>query len=286
MADTQNSNAAAASHNEVFVRLKATAHLQNAGQAGSIIVAGAGVIEEPNGTAEKKNVMVCITSSTQEVQVDRIIKAQVSDLCPIPQGISFEDAASIVYPFITSLEILHRKLGIHPIGNNTKGISMVLILGGESAIANAFIQLLRITMPATPLLVACRAEEDKDSPPKDFEEVVRPFCRRATESGARYSIDASAPDLVQHLRAAVDAYGGGGGGGGSLEVILDATGEAARRPEVMELLGGGGTFVDCSQALSADSDRGASWMGTLGELLESHTLRPPLCNDMFVTTVS
>lgn len=95
-----------------------------------------------------------------------------------------------------------------------------------------------------------------------------------------YAIDASAPDLVQHLRAAISEYGG------SLGLIIELTREVARRPEIPELLEPGGNFIDSTQAnLCAAVPRNdeAVTMQALGEILRAHSLKPPSCNDMFLT---
>lgn len=212
------------------------------------------------------------------------VKAHVSEVCLMPPDTSYGDAALMVYPFISGLRILHRELGISLASmkpdSDISDVRTALILGGEGALANAITQLFCIALPSTSLLVACRMEEEV--PPKVSQEAVRPFCIRAIEIGAKYSIDASAPNLLEHLRLAIVAYGG------SLRLILDATGEIKRPPEILDLLEASGKFVDCTQrnviAAIPQNDEGAT-MTCLGRLLAANMLRPPLRSDMFATTL-
>lgn len=279
-------NSVSLGQDEIFVDLKATAHLRLADQDRSILVAGAGVLSVHGGRAvaeqhtESKNVMVTIRR-TQQIKDGRI-KVHVSDTCPVPPDMSFEDAAIMVYPYLSGLSILYRELGLsldtmEP-DEEVDKVPTALILGGESAIGNTLVQLLRIVLPSAELLVTCRANEEQ--PPQEWEEAVRPFCRRAVEMGAKYAIDGSAPELMAHLQAAIPAYGG------SVKMTFDATGEFARRPEVMGLLEASG-IVDCTQAAverAEDDDRVS--MANLGKIFAVYKLQVPLCSDMFVAAVA
>lgn len=275
----------AAGHDEVIAELKATAHLRLADGSNTILVAGAGMVDINGGGAgeqyEASPRVMILLQERQQLQGNRL-EAHVSNVCPIPPHLSFEDAAAMVYPFKSSLDVLHREMGVS-VGSmkpddEVEEVKTALILGGESAVGNALIQLLRMFMPSTDLIVTCRAEEEA---PKEWEEAVRPFCSRAVELGAKYAIDASAPDLLGHLQAAIPMYGD------SLKMTFDATGEFSRRPELLGLLEASG-IVDCTRkaidpTLFQESDRLS--MTDLGLILAGHELRPPLCNDMFVTAL-
>jgi len=84
-----------------------------------------------------------------------------------------------------------------------------------------------MAIPSAVTVVACRADND------ETEEAVRTFCRRAVDLGAWYGIEANAPELMKHLRAALKAYVSTD----EVQLILDVGGEAVERPGLLELLG-------------------------------------------------
>lgn len=270
----------------ITINLKALAHLRTHGQSSNVVVAGAGIIEALGNKTNDYGLGDSVVVLMQEKQrpENHQVVAYASSTCRIPPDVSFEDAVSMVYPFAIGLAILQNQLTItfppSSSGSLDKEVPAAVILGGERALAQALTQLLHIALPTTGILVACRAEDTRL--PGQTEEAVRPFCGRAVENGAKYAIDAAAPDLVEHLRAATDAYGG------PLKLILDVGGEVVRRSEILDLLHEGGKFVDCTQvqfrAEMLGKDGTNELMTSLGKLMVESKLRPPLSTDMYTTT--
>ncbi|KAF2165479.1 hypothetical protein M409DRAFT_24330 [Zasmidium cellare ATCC 36951] len=291
MATSSSTNDMAIGSDEMLISLKATAHLRFQDPHSDIVVARAGTIDT-SGKAIKnhergQDVLVFMQKGTsQSCDISRA-KARASRVCLMPPDMSYADAASMVYPFVTGLTILQTQLGIEfpspsiGLARTVGSVPTALILGGERALADALTQLLHLALPGTSILVACRVEDT--SHPEPFEEAVRPFCHRALENGAVYSIDAAAPDLLEHLQAAVDTYGA------SLQLVLDAGEEVTRWPGIMGMLDGGGKFVDCTRvhvdAGTHEDNCLSKVMATLEKLLDEGKLRPPICNDMYTTTL-
>lgn len=272
----------------ITVSLKAFAHIRAQGQSSAVMVAGAGIVETLGNAIHSyefgESVVVLMRETQQISKTDRVT-ADASNACRIPPGMSFEDAVSLVYPFAAGLKILQDELGLgfppRTMNRDVKDVPAALLLGGECALAQTLTQLLYIASPTTNILVACRAEDNGST--DDQEEAVRPFCFRAVENGAKYGIDAAAPDLIEHLQAAIDGYGG------PLKLILDGGGEVAKREEIKSLLHEDGKLVDCTRVQvgcgTLEKKDLSKVMASLEKLMVDGKLRPPVCTDIYVRTL-
>jgi NADPH:quinone reductase-like Zn-dependent oxidoreductase len=265
---------------EVLVHLRATSYLPAEGNHDQIAVGGAGTIEACGEAVQDyktgRDVLVYLYDA-KPIRSDRI-PVHVDRLCRMPPSMDYDDASSMPFPFVVALSVLRHHLGISNTFEASRtripSISTALILGGERNEANALIQLLRIGLPSCALFVAVR-KEDKN-PPEPFQDAVRPFAAQAIALGAKYAIDASASDLVEHLHEAVDEYTPSK----KFDLAFDFGDETKRRPEIAELLSQGGKVLDCSRTeieISMPEDVRREAMQELDKILCEGKLQPPMC---------
>lgn len=169
------------------------------------------------------------------------------NVIPIPDNLSFNDAASVPLVFLTAFHMLTGRGAIRP-GQT------VLILGANSGVGIAAIQIAKL-FNAT---VIATAGDDRKS-------------QRARELGADYVINHYQQKISDEVRKITDKAG--------VDIVIEHVGIATWNESVKSLKGGG-TLVTCGATTGFDANIDlrvlfarqlnllGSYMGTMGELHE------------------
>jgi len=174
-----------------------------------------------------------------------LVRCPAANVIPLPDGISFEDAAAFPLVFLTAWRMLVRKAGVHP-GED------VVVWAAGSGVGVAAIQIARHI--GARVLVTSRSETKR---------------KRALELGADAAFDSSA-----FSKAVREATGDG------VEVVFEHVGPATLE-ESMRSLAMGGRIVTCGSTSGVKAEismprlffRHASLLGsTMGNASEFEAL--------------
>jgi NADPH:quinone reductase-like Zn-dependent oxidoreductase len=172
--------------------------------------------------------------------------APVDNLIPIPDGISFEEAAAFPLTFLTAWHMLIARARL-------KSGQTVLVMAGGSGIGSAAIQIARY--------VGARVIAQVSTPAK----------RERARAGADEVIDDTQGDVVERVREITEGRG--------VEVVVEHTGPDGLA-RGLRMLSPGGTLVTCGattgavaevdlrQLFSKDLSVLGARMGTRAEFLE------------------
>lgn len=180
-----------------------------------------------------------------------------TSVCKKQSTATLEETAYLVLATLAAATILNGQLGLSfssleegqgDVSSNDK--KKVLIIGGETAIGAAMVQLLKHASPNCQTLVLTDIKDQQDL----FQRVVH-----ITLLGAIYAIDQNAEDLMQHVKARAD-------------VIIDVRKSVSTRPELLELLAESGRLISCmdlniKSTRSEDILNGIGGMTRVGELV-------------------
>ena len=157
-----------------------------------------------------------------------------------PKFISCSDAASMGVAYFTAFAILEQELNIqvqYPFRQAAENSNLdgkrVLIAGGETDLGIAMLQILRSLAPECKIAMTISMNSQYN---------LLQRCSHTVALGAKYAIDGACSDLMDHLRADMESTGDK-----TAHVILDVSGAAVDRRELMELLAPEGEYVDCTQ---------------------------------------
>lgn len=156
--------------------------------AGVVTAMGPGVTDPTPGTA--------VLAHLEYGAFAEQVRAPATACCPIPDGLSFERAATLGVAAQTAWFALRDRGGLTP-GET------VLVLGGGGAVGAASIQLARV-MGAAKVFATARGAS----------------IARAQAIGADCVVDTARPDLAEALREAIFAANGGRG----VDVVIDSLG--------------------------------------------------------------
>src|SRR5438270_9746366 len=169
------------------------------------------------------------------------------NVIPIPDSLSFEDAASVPLVFLTAWHMLTGRAKIRP------GLT-VLVLGGNSGVGIAAIQICKLF---NAIVIATAGNQKK--------------LERARGLGANHAIDHYKQSISDEVKRIT--------GGAGVDIIFEHVGKATW-PESMKSLKTGGTLVTCGATTgpevgiylrfvySRQFSLLGSYMGTMGELHE------------------
>lgn len=176
-----------------------------------------------------------------------LIAVPAANVIPIPDGLGFNEAASVPLVFLTAFHMLTGRAAIRP-GQT------VLVLGANSGVGIAAIQIAKL-FNAT--VIATAGDERK--------------AQKARELGADYVIDHYQQKIGDEVRKLTSKVG--------VDIVIEHVGTATWN-ESLKALKPGGTLVTCGATTGFDAHIDlrflfsrqlallGSYMGTMGELRE------------------
>ena len=231
---------------EVRVEIEAVAPDLPSGAPSRRWIAVAGSVAETNPDSHvlKHNdevvAYVELTGDDERVVPKGKVTVPSSRIHRKPKSISCSDAASMGVAYFTAFAILEQELNIqvqYPFRQAAEDSNLdgkrVLIAGGETDPGIAMLQTLRSLGPECKIAMTASMNSQYN---------LLQRCSHAVALGAKYAIDGACSDLMDHLRADMESTGDQ-----TVHVILDVSGAAVDRPELMELLAPEGKYVDCTQ---------------------------------------
>jgi NADPH:quinone reductase-like Zn-dependent oxidoreductase len=168
------------------------------------------------------------------------------NVLPLPEGLSFAEAAAVPLVFLTAWHMLVSRCGLVP-GET------VLVHAAASGVGSAAVQIARL---AGCTVIATASQERK--------------LALATRLGAEHTINYATEEWPERVREIA--------GRGGVDVVVDHVG-AATLPQSLEVLRRGGRLVTCGMTTGAECDLdlhrlfflGLSLLGsTMGSLAEVH----------------